>query len=305
MKQAVNFAALEKEVNTAGAKTEKGVLLSTLCTYKVGGPAALLIKVETPHEAVKVIAICKKVGCPLVILGKGSNILFADKGFNGAVLQLSGALCNVNAGEDNTLLCGAGASLTAACRTAAENSLTGLEFAFGIPGSIGGAVFMNAGAYGGEMAGVIKEITYLTPHGSIECCGAKDAGFSYRTSKFQNGEYCILQCKLGLEKGTKEEITKRMQELAEQRTAKQPLNYPSMGSAFKRPKTGFAAALIEECGLKGKQIGGAAISEKHSGFIVNLGGATAKDTLDLAAFVEKTVFERTGVQLEREFIYIN
>ena len=236
---------------------------------------------------------------PYLVIGNGSNLLVGDGGIRGAVIQLYQRMQNISVeGTEMTLDCGA--LLSAAAAQAADASLEGLAFASGIPGTFGGAVVMNAGAYGGEMKDVLLTADVLTADLEVKTIPVEELDLSYRHSIVPEKGYIVLGGKLQLKKGNEQEIRERMAELAQQRREKQPLQYPSAGSTFKRPEGYFAGKLISDAGLKGKTIGGAQVSEKHAGFIVNIGGATTKDILDLIAFCQKTVQEQFGVTLETE-----
>lgn len=284
-----------------GISTQKDVLLKNYTTFKIGGPASLFLKPISLAQVQECIQLCKKASIQPFILGNGSNVLFSSNGYKGVVLYIGKELSNINVFEDsNTIICEAGATLSAACVKASEHSLTGLEFAYGIPGTVGGAVYMNAGAFGGEMQDVVKSVTYIAEDGSIKTVQNGDIAFAYRNSAFQKNGGCIIKIEFTLQKGSQTEIKEKMDDISKRRAEKQPLDMPSAGSTFKRPEGAYAAALIEKCGLKGKQIGGAMVSEKHAGFIVNVGTATDEDVLHLIQFVQSTVLEETGFLLEPE-----
>ena len=247
----------------------------------------------------RAVALCKAQGVRYYLLGNGSNILFADEGYNGAVLDISSMQDAVEV-HGTQLTAGAGVRLSALCKTALEHGLTGLEFAYGIPGTVGGAVYMNAGAYGGEMKDVLTSVEYLAADGNIVEVPAAELDLSYRHSIFEENGGCILSATFRLKKGDAASIKARMDELMQKRIDKQPLDKPSAGSTFKRPAGAFAAALIDQCGLRGYRHGGAAVSEKHCGFVVNLGGATCADVLALCDEVRSIVKEKTGYDLEKE-----
>lgn len=270
-------------------------------TFKIGGAADLYIIVRSVDELRLVIAACADAGVPRMILGKGSNLLVSDSGIDGAVIALDGDFKSITA-EGDVVCCGAALGLAKLCTTAAEHSLSGLEFAYGIPGSVGGAVYMNAGAYGGEMKDVVCEVTYMTPDGDVGTLTNGELDFDYRSSIFKKNNNIILFAKYKLTPDDKAEILARMDDVMNRRRTKQPLEYPSAGSVFKRPEGAFAGTLIEQCGLKGKSIGGAQVSEKHAGFIINAGGATCDDVTRLVALVQDTVARETGYRLECEII---
>ena len=237
---------------------------------------------------------------PYFVLGNGSNVLVPDEGLRGAVLTLEGAFKAVELSGSGRLLCGAGASLAAVCAFARSNALTGLEFAWGIPGSLGGALYMNAGAYDGEMKQVAARVWFVEPDGTPGSLSGEALRFGYRTSAFMHTKRIITRAELHLESGAEAEITAKMDDLMQSRKSKQPVDLPSAGSVFKRPEGHFAGSLIESCGLKGCAIGGACVSEKHAGFIVNRGGATCTDVERLIEHIQETVLRETGVQLEPE-----
>ena len=268
-------------------------------TFKIGGPAAVFVQPADEAQLCAAVALCRELAVPYYILGNGSNVLFGDKGWAGAVICLAGMKGGVRR-EGNTLTAPAGLPLSALCTAAWEAGLAGLEFAYGIPGTVGGAVYMNAGAYGGEMKDVLLSVRYLTAEGQIEEAPAEGLDLGYRHSIFESNGGCILSAQVRLEAGDPAAIRARMDELMGRRHDKQPLDKPSAGSTFKRPVGAFAGALIEQCGLRGHRHGGAAISEKHCGFVVNLGGATCADVLALCREVQQIVKEQTGYTLEKE-----
>ena len=273
--------------------------LAAHCTFKIGGPAQLFVMPENEQQLCSAVALCKELAVRYYLLGNGSNILFADEGFSGVVIDVS-ALDAEIAVEDTVLTAGAGVRLAALCKAALKHGLSGLEFAYGIPGTVGGAVYMNAGAYGGEMKDVLEAVSYLTADGRWVDSEASELDFSYRHSAFEENDACILGAVFHLEKGDPDAIKARMNELMQKRIDKQPLDKPSAGSTFKRPAGAFAAALIDQCGLRGYRHGGAAVSDKHCGFVVNLGGATCADVLALCDEVRAIVKEKTGYDLEKE-----
>lgn len=278
--------------------------LSSYTSFKIGGEADLLITPKTTEQLKATLLICKEQKMPYMLLGKGSNLLISDNGIAGAVIHITPALGKMELADQNTIICGAGVSLSALCNFAKDNSLSGLEFAFGIPGSVGGAVYMNAGAYGGEMKDVIKGVTFMTEDGEIKTYSGGELEFSYRHSVFSGKNDVILFAEYSLSHGEKDKIEECMTETMGRRKSKQPLDYPSAGSVFKRPKGYFAGTLIENCGLKGYTIGGAQVSEKHAGFIINIGGATCEDVMSLVSHIRSTVEKEHGVLLEPEIIKI-
>lgn len=268
-------------------------------TFRVGGAADYFIQPKSAEELRAALEILHRYEVPVLVIGNGSNLLVRDKGIRGAVIQIYNRMAEITI-EGDTIHARGGALLSAVAARAAEKSLTGLEFASGIPGSIGGAVVMNAGAYGGEMKDVLVSVEVLTQELEIKTIPAAELDLGYRHSIIPEKGYIVLGATLRLKEGNAAEIRGRMAELAEQRRAKQPLQYPSAGSTFKRPEGYFAGKLVQDAGLKGKTIGGAQVSEKHSGFLINIGGATAQDILDLIVFCQKEVKEKFGVTLETE-----
>ncbi|MCD7828559.1 MAG: UDP-N-acetylmuramate dehydrogenase [Clostridiales bacterium] len=274
--------------------------MSAQTTFKTGGNAEIIVLPKNINALVCAVNTAKKLGLPVNIIGNGSNLLVVDGGISGVVIKTASMDEDITV-NGNFLSCSSGASLTHLCVAACDNSLTGLEFAYGIPGSVGGAVYMNAGAYGGEIKDVLRSVTHLTPSGEIKTVPAEYLRLGYRTSIYAKEQgYIVLSAKFELKKGEKTEIKNKMTELMSRRKEKQPLEFPSAGSTFKRPEGNFAGALIEQCGLKGFKIGGAQVSEKHAGFIVNTGGATSGDIIALINYVKETVKKKTGVTLEPE-----
>ena len=268
-------------------------------TFRIGGPADALALPKTPEEVAEVVRFCHEHAQPYYVLGNGSNLLVSDEGYRGLVLQLYRNFNDIQVNGE-TITVQSGAMLAAVARTAYQTGLTGLEFASGIPGTIGGAVVMNAGAYGGEMKNVLKEVTVLTKEGEVLVIPAKALELGYRTSVIPKNGWIVLGAVLQLKKDDQEQILARMEELKEQRITKQPLDLPSAGSTFKRPEGYFAGKLIMDAGLRGFTVGGAQVSEKHCGFVVNRGNATAADVWELICEVKRRVKEMTGVELEPE-----
>lgn len=270
-------------------------------SFKTGGNASIFIEPNSETQLSKVLELCDETKTGVFVLGKGSNLLVSDDGIRDkAVIHIAKGLDSIELIDDTTIRVGSGASLTSVCKFALSNSLTGLEFAYGIPGSCGGAAFMNAGAYGGEMKDVLLSCTHLDYCGKKGTLVGDELNLSYRHSAYSDNNLVITSLTLRLEKGNKDEIESKMNELMSRRKEKQPLEYPSAGSVFKRPEGYFAGALIEQSNLKGKKIGGAAVSEKHAGFIINIDNATTSDVLALIKFCQSTVKEKFGVTLETE-----
>ena len=272
-------------------------------TFRVGGPADYLVKPGSPDEVRGVIALCRQENVPFMVIGNGSNLLVSDRGYRGVIIELLDQYAAVT-GHDTVLYAQAGALLSAVASKALKCTLTGMEFAAGIPGTIGGAMMMNAGAYGGEMKDIVSEVTVLDREGRICQYSCADMQFGYRDSVVAREGLTVLEVTLRLEVGEEAEIRARMDDLAHRRSSKQPLEFPSAGSTFKRPEGYYAGALIEEAGLKGYSIGGAAVSEKHAGFVINTGGATAADIRNLIEYVRETVHDGSGVWLTPEVRFV-
>lgn len=273
--------------------------LAPYTTFKIGGPADYLILPANVEEVVGVLQLARRQNLPVTVLGNGSNVLVLDKGVRGIVLRFGSDMAALRH-NGTTVIAGSGALLKDVSQYAADLGLAGLEFSIGIPGSIGGAVFMNAGAYDGEMSNVVTAVTAACPDGTLQRFTAAETGFSYRHSVFQDNHCTICEVELTLERGDLSLIRGKMGDFTTKRETKQPLEIPSAGSTFKRPPGNYAGTLIEQTGLKGFRIGGAQVSLKHAGFVVNAGGATAKDVLALIGEVQKQVFEKHGVMLHPE-----
>lgn len=269
-------------------------------TFKIGGPCDVMININCEALLSELMQECRKSGIKYYIIGRGSNLLVSDKGLSGVVLHIGSDFSDIRTDGD-IIECEAGASLMSVCQTALDNSLKGMEFAYGIPGSVGGAVYMNAGAYGGEMKDIVVSCRYID-NGEIKEIPVSEMELSYRHSIFSQKNYCITSVKIKLEKGDKAEIKNQMDTLMQKRKDKQPLEYPSAGSTFKRPEGDFAGRLIEVCGLKGTACGGAEVSTKHSGFVINKGNASCEDVLSVIDIVKKTVKKETGVELQCEVL---
>ena len=269
-------------------------------SFKIGGPAEYLIKVQTAEELKSIMMIANEQDIPLTIIGNGSNILVSDEGIKGIVLKIEISTFELNA-ETAKLRIGSGVKLAFIAQKCLKQELAGFEFASGIPGTIGGAIRMNAGAHGKEMKDVVTKITYMDKNGQIHIIKNEEANFEYRKSKFtHHKDYIILEVEIQLEKGKSEEIKAKMTEYATYRKEKQPIEYPSAGSTFKRGSDFITAKLIDECGLKGYQIGGAQISEKHAGFIINKENATAEDVIKLMEYTKEQVYNKFGKKIEPE-----
>jgi len=269
-------------------------------TFRIGGPADVLVKPATITEIEQVLQCCEEQAVPYYVVGNGSNLLVGDEGIRGVVLQLGNDFSEVEVCEDDTIWVQAGCMLSKVANLAAEHALTGMEFAAGIPGTIGGAVMMNAGAYGGEMKDIIECVTLLTPDREVLILPQDQMEFGYRESIVSKENYIVLEAKLRLQKGEPEAIEAKMKEYSEARRSKQPLEYPSAGSTFKRPEGYYAGKLIMDAGLAGYRVGDAQVSEKHCGFVINCGQATAKDVTAVMNDVIHRVAEAYQVELEPE-----
>ena len=277
--------------------------LSSISSFKIGGNASYVIYPTSADELASLSALCHSISIPHIVIGNGSNLLFSDSGYEGAVIPTT-QIKNIKI-NGTTVKAGCGVSLTHLSSVVSEESLSGLEFAYGIPGTVGGALYMNAGAYGGEMKDVCLSVTvYDSTSDEIYDIKAEDCGFGYRESIFQNSDKIILGAKFVLTEGDTAQISEKMNCLMQQRIDKQPLNYPSAGSVFKRYPGYFSGKLIEEAGLKGYTIGGAQVSEKHAGFIINVGQATASDVLALIDYIVSVIKENVGIELQPEVKYI-
>lgn len=294
---------LIEQLQKAGIPLAEQEPMTRRTTFGIGGPA-LLLRPRSRAELQAAMTLCREAGEEPFILGRGSNLLVSDSGISRPVIQLDGDFTVITR-EGNTLRCGAGASLIAVCRAAAENSLSGIEWGYGIPGSLGGGVYMNAGAYGGEMKDILTEVTFLDEAGEYRTLPAAELSLSYRHSIFEDRPgTVIVEAVLTLTPGDPAAIRAAMEDYMSRRREKQPLEYGSAGSTFKRPVGNYASALVDQCGLKGLSVGGAEVSRKHAGFIINRGGATAADVRELIAEVQRIVREKTGYTLECEIKYI-
>jgi len=296
---------LDKIKKLTGILPEKNILfnepMAKHTTFKTGGAADAIALPESEEEIINCLKFAKEEGIPYYVIGNGSNLLVSDKGIRGIVIKIFKNFSKIDV-DNNCITAQSGALLSKVASIAAKNSLTGMEFASGIPGCIGGGVFMNAGAYGGEMRDIVVESRYIDKDFNIKVL--KEHNFSYRHSIYQELDAVIVGVKLELKKGSSEEIYAEMARLSEARISKQPTDMPSAGSAFKRPEGHFAAKLIDDCGLRGYSIGGAQVSEKHTGFVVNKGGAMSSDIKKLMENVKEIVFDKTGVLLQPEIKFI-
>lgn len=292
-----NLYNFTKKINCESFLNEK---LSKHSSFKIGGDADIFIKPNDINQLKQIILFCEDSGINYTVIGNGSNILFRDEGYRGAIIKIGNKMEEIKLENKNEIIASAGVSLNKLAYFVMERSLTGLEFLYGIPGNVGGAVFMNAGAYGGEIKDVIISSGYIDKYGNEGEIYKEDMDLGYRKSIYMANGYIITSARFRLDEGNKEEIREKMKEFSLRRKEKQPLEWPNVGSIFKRPKGNFAGTLIDKCGLKGKTIGGAKVSEKHAGFIVNIGGATANDVLALIDFIRSEVKQKTGYDLEPE-----
>lgn len=274
--------------------------MSKHTTFKIGGEASLVVYPESREQISRLVKTARDENIRLLPMGNGSNMLVSDDGIDACVMILDDHYSEIKLIDEETIYADSGALLIRLCRFAYEHGLTGLEFAYGIPGSCGGGAFMNAGAYGGDMKDVLYRCDHIDKDGNEGFLEDSDLKLSYRHSAYYENDCIITGLYLKLKKGSKDEIKAKMDDLMNRRKTKQPLEFASAGSTFKRPQGYFAGALIEQCGLKGKSVGDAQVSEKHAGFVINRGNATCKDVLELCDECAKTVFEKTGVKLEME-----
>lgn len=305
----LNLQELTALCQQCSAEIATEVPLAGLTTFKIGGPCAALVTLSDRESTNTVLTYLRKHQIPHSVIGRGSNLLCPDEGYEGIVLRLGGErMQEMTLSDDGTgIRCGAGASLHKLCQFALDNSLTGLEFAYGIPGSVGGAVYMNAGAYEGEISQVLASANVYQPDGTFRELTNSELNLSYRHSVcMEHPDWVIADAFFTLQKGNPDDIRAKMQELLGRRKAKQPLEFPSAGSTFKRPAGSFASKLIDECGLKGYTVGGAQVSEKHAGFVINRGGASFADVMTLCDHVRETVQQQTGfvLELEPEILHI-
>ena len=297
MKHLLEFVTL---LQMADIDLKQGELMCRHTTFQIGGPVAVMAFPNSPEQVGEILKIARRYEITPMILGAGSNILAPDEGLDTVVIELRTAMNRVEERSKGEFEAQAGAAMARLATFAMERGYTGLEFAHGIPGTVGGGVYMNAGAYGGEMCQVVTGVTAMDRAGNLLDIPADKLDLSYRHSRFMNEDLVILSVRVKLEKGDREEIRAKMAELMTRRRTSQPLELPSAGSTFKRPATGYAAAMIEAAGLKGLRVGDAQVSEKHAGFVVNRGRATCKDVLRLMEQVQDRVEQDTGVRLEPE-----
>ncbi|MCH5192387.1 MAG: UDP-N-acetylmuramate dehydrogenase [Oscillospiraceae bacterium] len=299
------ISRIAEEAGALDCIVEKDAVLKDHTTFKIGGRCSLLVKLRGEESFLKLIPLAEQLGVTYYIFGKGSNLIVDSDGIEGVVFVSGKDFSEIIRKDDEALICTAGTPLSQICGAALEYGLTGLEFAYGIPGTLGGAVFMNAGAYGGEMKDVVVSVRAMDRTGRVIEYSADELDFSYRHSRFSESGEIVLSAEIRLRKGDKAAIREKMDELMEKRRSKQPLEYPSAGSTFKRPEGSYASLLIEQCGLKGVHVGDAEVSVKHSGFIINKGNADFSQLMELIGIVKDTVKEKTGYQLECEPLIIS
>jgi UDP-N-acetylmuramate dehydrogenase len=295
-----DYTRFDKLCEELAIPIERDAPLREHCTFKVGGPADRVAAPGGEEQLRRLLCVVAEDALPLLVLGKGSNVLVSDAGFRGVVVLLGSGFAAIRLLDETTIECESGLSLSQLCLFAWEHSLAGLEFAYGIPGSVGGAIYMNAGAYGGEIKDVILSARHLDRQGRQGEFDGDELALSYRCSAYSADNFVITGGVFRLQKGDKTEIRARMDDYMNRRRQKQPLEYPSAGSTFKRPEGDYASALIDRCGLKGRRVGGAMVSEKHAGFVINAGEATCADILALIDEVRCEVREKTGFELECE-----
>ena len=294
---------LELILKEKGIEFKENKSFKELTSFKTGGECRFAVYPKNAEEVVFLRGLARENNIPFIVLGKGTNVLAPDESFEGMVLVTKERFNDLKV-EGNSIEASCGASLSSICMAAKDASLTGMEFAYGIPGSCGGAVLMNAGAYGGEVKDVITSVTYLDEKNELHTVSNEECNFSYRTSLFDKNDYFVVSAVFTLKEGNRAEIEEKMTETLEKRRSKQPLEYPSGGSTFKRPEGYFAAALIEECNLKGFGVGGAEVSTKHSGFVINKGNATSNDVKELCRRIKEIVLREKGVKLETEIRFL-
>lgn len=295
-----DYSTIKALANDLGCLCRENEPMSKHTTFQIGGNADLFFEPTSVEVLSEIVCACRQQDIPVTVIGNGSNLLVSDFGIEGAVIHIGGGFSDITTVGAYEIECGAGVKLARLCSSALDNSLTGLEFAWGIPGSAGGAAYMNAGAYGSEMKSVLLSCSHITTDGKIGERVGDELDLSYRHSAYCDSGDIIVSMRLRLNPGEKDSIRTTMDDLMGRRKDKQPLEYPSAGSIFKRPPGYFAGGLIEECGLKGYTIGGAQVSEKHAGFIINTGGASCSDVRRLIEHIQNEVFLRTSIRLETE-----
>ncbi len=299
----INISDLTELCIKLGCKVHTACYLKDYTTFKIGGRCSAIVDAASAEDAAELVKYFRANNIKYTVLGRGSNILASDEGYNGVILHLGGDFSKVDV-YGTKLTAQSGASLSAVCVKAQQNGLSGMENLYGIPGSVGGGLFMNAGAYGTEMKDVVVSAEYIDENGVLKVISVDEMMLSYRRSIFSERNCIVTSVTFALTEGDPNSIKESMNECMRKRTSKQPLEYPSAGSTFKRPEGSYASLLIEKCGLKGQSVGGAQISEKHSGFVINTGNATFADVMELCEKVKNTVMEKTGYSLELEPIIL-
>ncbi len=299
----INISGLSELCEKLGCEIRHECLLKDYTTFKLGGNCCALININSAESAAELIKYLRAEEIKYAVIGRGSNIIASDEGFDGVILHFGSTFSNIII-NGTTIKCDAGALLASVCMQACRNGLGGMENLYGIPGTVGGALYMNAGAYGSEMKNIVVSAEYIDENGEIQTISADEMELSYRHSIFSGRDLVIVSVTMKLYVGESSEIKAAMDECMNKRSSKQPLEYPSAGSTFKRPEGSYASLLIEQCGLKGFTVGGAQVSEKHSGFVINKGGATCADVLKLCQEVKRIVMEKSGYILELEPIIL-
>lgn len=294
-----NLEKLDNACRTLGCAVKYDEPMRKHTTFRIGGNCAAFVDISTIESLQQILRVCQDTPIPYTVIGNGSNVLVSDQGYNGVVLHLGPAFSKIKR-EGNSLICESGAVLSKISKFALEESLSGMEPLTGIPGTAGGALYMNAGAYGSEMSHLVTSAKYMTSDGEIHTMPVSEMDLDYRHSIFQKKDWIIVEVALQLKPGVYGEIKNNMDTFMRKRRANQPLELPSAGSTFQRPKGSYASMLVDQCGLKGASVGDAQVSTKHAGFIVNTGKATCHDVLELCNFVQETVLEQTGYRLELE-----
>ncbi len=297
-----SYQAIRQYCQERGLFCVEGEPMKRHTSFQIGGPASLFVKAGSPRDLAHILTLAQREGIPLAIVGRGTNLLVPDEGVQGLVLCVEHSPEEIHLLDECTIFAPAGVALSKLCSFAMEQSLTGLEFAWGIPGSVGGAIYMNAGAYGSEMKDVLLGSCHLDEQNRFTYLPVEQLELSYRHSRYTGGKDCILGGIVRLQQGEQSQIKAKMEEIGKRRVEKQPLDFPSAGSTFKRPEGAYASALIDQCGLKGRQVGGAMVSPKHAGFVVNAGNATSADVLELVRQIQQEVQAQTGYLLECEMI---
>lgn len=294
------IAQIFSEAESLGCPAQRGALLKEYTTFKIGGKCDLLVNLNGEESAIKLIPLAERLEVPYYIFGKGSNLIVDSSGIDGVVFVFGDNFSNIVQKDDTTLICSSGTSIPQICEACLEKGLSGFEFAYGIPGTLGGAVYMNAGAWGGEIKDVVTDVKAMDRQGNIKVYNLSELHFSYRHSRFSETKEVILSAQIHLKKSDKNEIKSKMDELYQRRKSRQPIEFPSAGSMFKNPEGTSASLLIDQCGLKGRSVGDVEVSTKHAGFIINKGNADFSQLMKLIEIVKETVKEKKGFELQCE-----